>query len=440
VLLLLFLAASAVSGADAFDRFLMGVRSDKVDRRRAALDQFLADPSIVPEDRRDRVVRILAGVLEKDRRPALRGLAARCLAHYRSTETDARILRQLGEELTWQGQRPMMAALTGFGDETTSAWLAKRAFREARDGVRALWVEALGRSAHPEDYATLLKIAGVRAPWPVSQAAAIALGRHRKKTSVDRLIDLLWSDKDGVRAAAHESLIRLTGQRDIEGRAAAWVSWWGERREKFVFEGEPKPDPAPGQLKTVAGGTTSVPTYYEIPIRGKRVIYCLDVSASMWGAKFTAAKAELARSIRTLPTTYRFDVIFFNEHPYAWAEEMIPAFPFQKLDCVTVFADLETKKFTNIFDTLERGLGYAGMGRFALKDPPGVDEIFILTDGEPNRGRRKDRKGILAGLADLDPKKKVRIHAISIGDDPRELMKAIAADRRGRHVHVPAKK
>ena len=218
------------------------------------------------------------------------------------------------------------------------------------------------------------------------------------------------------------------------------MKWWVENREAFEFPGEPKPDPADGELKTVTGATTSVPTYYDIPIRGKRVVYCLDVSASMWGPKFEAAKKELARSIRTPPTTYRFDVIYFNEHPYAWAEDMIPAFPFQKLDCVTVFADLTTKKFTNIFDTLERGLGYAGIGRFALKDPPGVDEIFLLTDGEPNRGRRKDRKGILAGLADLDPGKKVRIHTISIGDDPKELMAAIAADRRGQHVHVPAKK
>ena len=74
----------------------------------------------------------------------------------------------------------------------------------------------------------------------------------------------------------------------------------------------------------------------------------------------------------------------------------------------------------------------------AEKEP--VDTIFFLTDGEPNRGRRKDTRGILAGLAELDPGGKVRIHTISIGEDPKALMAAIAADRGGRHVHVPAKK
>jgi len=171
VLLFLLLTVPAIAGNEPVDRLLMGLRSEKADRRRSALERFIADPSLVPEDRRDRVARILATMLKKDRRPELRGLAARALSHYRSTENDFRILRRLGEERTWQGQRPMMAALTGFGDETTSAWLGKRVFKEARNGVRALWVEALGRSVWPEDYATLLKIAGIRTPWPVAQAA-----------------------------------------------------------------------------------------------------------------------------------------------------------------------------------------------------------------------------------------------------------------------------
>ncbi|MEN8151604.1 MAG: HEAT repeat domain-containing protein [Planctomycetota bacterium] len=441
VLLLLLLAAPAFAGDGPYDRFARGIRSEKAERRREAIETFLENPDAIPADRTARVAKLLIHAMEKDRRPELRGLAARGLAVYRSTENDVRILQRLGEEENWKAQRPLMAALTGFGDETTMAWLGKRAFGETRDGVRALWVEALGRSARPEAYRDLLKISGVRTPWPVMQAAAIALGRHPRKESVDRLIDLLWSDRAGVAEAAHESLVRLTGKGDLPVEAAAWVKWWGEHGEKFEFPGAKAPEPGDGSTtKTTAGGTTTVPTYYDIPIRGKRVVYCLDVSASMWGPKFTAAKTELARSITSLSTRYRFDVIFFNEHPYAWAQDMIPAFPFQKLDCVTVFADLETKKFTNVFDTLERALGYAGVGRYALKDRPGVDEVFLLTDGEPNRGRYRDRPGILAGLETLDPRKTVRIHTISIGEDPKELMKAIAAARGGRHVHVPAKK
>jgi uncharacterized protein with von Willebrand factor type A (vWA) domain len=166
----------------------------------------------------------------------------------------------------------------------------------------------------------------------------------------------------------------------------------------------------------------------------------MDVSASMWGPKIEAAMAELARAVQSLSTRNRFNVIFFNEHPFVWRDELIPAFPFQKQECVASFSDLETKNYTNIYDTLERALGLAGLGRYARADAPGVDDVFILTDGEPNRGRFRDLKGILAGLSEVDPKKLVRIHAISIGDDPKELMAAIALQQGGRHVHVEARK
>ena len=98
MLLFLFLTVPAIAGNEPVDRLLLGLRSEKADRRRAALERFIADPSLVPEDRRDRVARILATMLDKDRRPELRGLAARALVHYRSTENDFRILRRLGCE------------------------------------------------------------------------------------------------------------------------------------------------------------------------------------------------------------------------------------------------------------------------------------------------------------------------------------------------------
>ena len=69
-----------------------------------------------------------------------------------------------------------------------------------------------------------------------------------------------------------------------------------------------------------------------------------------------------------------------------------------------------------------------------------MDEVFLLTDGEPNRGRYKDTRAILAGLAALDPKRTVRIHTVSVGEDPKALMSAVAKRHGGRHYHVEAKK
>jgi hypothetical protein len=438
LIFLLVLVPALDAGDLGYERFLNGAKSDRPGRRREALQAFLADPALVPEERWSRVRKVLLSILEKDRKPGLRGLAARCLVPRRSTETDARILHQLVDESDWRAQRPMMEALEDFRDESLFALIERRAFREPVEPIRALYIEALGLAADRRGLDTLLKLADVPIPWVAAQAVAIGLGRHHTRESVDGLIDLLWSEDHGVRMMAYQSLLAITSNRELPAEAAAWVKWWKEHREGFQFPSQKPPEDA--SARTVPAGPVTVPTYYDIPIRGRRVIYCMDVSASMWGPKFEAALAELSRSIRSLPTSRRFNIIFFNEHPVAWREELIPAFPFQKYECVGVFESLETKKFTNIFDTLERSLGFAGMGRWAKKDPPGLDDLFLLTDGEPNRGRHRDQKGILAGLDALDPKRIVRIHTISVGEDPKELMAAIASRHGGRHYHVEAKK
>ena len=440
LLVLLFAATSSADG-DPFADFLSGARSGSEDRRREALEAVLASPGLVPEGSVDRARRLLLDVLEKDSEAELRGLAGRCLRHFRSTETDGRILQQLSRERDHRSQRALLDAVSGYPDEALAALVEKRAFREPREDVRCLWVEALGRSGRPEALETLVRLARAPAPWPIGQAAAVALAEHPTPAVVDVLIDLLWSGFDGVRSAAHESLEQVTGNRDLPAEAARWVEWWGQVREGFEFPGsKPGAEAGDGDVQTVPSDPATLPTYYDIPIRGRRVIFVMDISASMWGPKSEAALAELSRAVRTLRTTNRFNVIFFNEHPYPWRKELLPAFPYQKLECVTSFQELETKKYTNIYNSIERALGFAGLGRFALEDPPGVDDVFVLTDGEPNRGRYRDQRGILAGLDALDPMKRVRIHAISIGDAPKDLMQAIAKQHGGRHVHIDARR
>lgn len=435
VLLLLVLGSPPVLGEN-FDRFLTGLQSRDTERRRECLERLLADSSFVPEGRWSRVRRPLISILERDKDRSLRALAARCLVIERTCETDAKIIERLRVDRDWRVQRGCMEALTGLSDDALVGLLVKRAYREPRNDIRALWVEALGRCRHPKALSSLQQLAGMPVPWPAAIAAAVALQRHPGTTTVDRLIDLLWREDDGVRSAAFESLVHVTGIRDLPPEPAKWVEWWAKAREGFKFPGAAaKPD---ADVTTVARDPVTVPTYYDIPIRGQRVIFCLDVSASMWGPKFEAATAELSRAIRCLPSTHRFNVIFFNEHPFPWRKDLLPALPFQKLECVTAFDEMETKMYTNIFDTLERALGFAGLGRRAIPDPPGVDDVFLLTDGEPNRGRYRDERGILAGLAEIDPHLHVRIHTISVGDVSKALMTAIAEARGGRHAHVDA--
>jgi len=437
LLVLLLLALCAVAKEDPYRALMAGLTSRNSVRRAESLNRLLNSPTIVFEDHWERTRKALLKILVKDARADLRGLAARCLSLSPDPETMGRILTRLVQERDWRSQRGMLKALEGFTDEGLVLLAEKRAFGEPRDDVRALWVEALGRSASPGAVAGLQRLAEIPTPWPVAQATALALRRHPSARTIEVLLDLLWSEKPGVRSTAHESLVLITGNREQKADPGAWVAWWKEAKVGFVLPGD---RPVPDVVTTLPADHITVPTYYDIPIRGRKVIFCLDISASMWGPKIQAAMAELALAVQSLSSRNRFNVIFFNEHPHVWRDELIPAYPFQKLECVTSFDDLTTKMYTNIFDTLERALGFAGLGRYALADAPGVDDVFIITDGEPNRGRFRDTRAILAGLKALDPKNLVRIHAISIGDDPKELMAAIAKQQGGRHVHVDARK
>ena len=87
---------------------------------------------------------------------------------------------------------------------------------------------------------------------------------------------------------------------------------------------------------------------------------------------------------------------------------------------------IEIKSYTNIFDSMEK----------ALKMEP--DEIFLISDGAPNRGRFRLPRDILREIKELN-RKKVRINTISVvrvvdGDEHIGLLKDIAEAHGGQAV------
>jgi hypothetical protein len=67
-----------------------------------------------------------------------------------------------------------------------------------------------------------------------------------------------------------------------------------------------------------------------------------------------------------------------------------------------------------------------------------VDEIFVISDGEPNRGRKQFADEILAELKRLNTKG-TRIHTVSVirtvdGDEHVSVLKRIADENGGMHI------
>jgi len=65
--------------------------------------------------------------------------------------------------------------------------------------------------------------------WQVRRNAAQMLGAWNDKSAVRALIDTLTDDNPEVRQAAHQSLIKITEEKDLPLDYTVWSKWWMEK-------------------------------------------------------------------------------------------------------------------------------------------------------------------------------------------------------------------
>ncbi len=422
-LLLLVLLPAAARGGEEPARtpaaLAAAVRSDDAARRREALRALVLRARSMPAGEDSRVRTVLEEVLPREPDPEARAL-------------EVTVLSRLGGEAG-----PQDALVDAFGDlpsASSAAALARIAFapRDPREG--ALAAEALGRVAGDAALQALLALSSTTHPWPVQAAVLRGLSLREDPRAADAAVAALRSTDPAVRAAAREAGERLLGE-DLGSDPAAWEKRWAEVRAAWVPPVRRPPDPA-RKTETdpvVPPETRTTARFYDLPVSGSRVVFVVDCSQSMWGPKMETAKAETEGAVKGLRATQRFAAIFFNEKTWTWRDALVRATPAQKWAFVRTLADLPTKSYTNISDSLERAFGFAGVGRWAAAEPPGLDEVFLLTDGFPNRGRFLEPEKITEAVRGWNATPRARIHTVAVGDRTSpELLDRLAADSGGR--------
>src|SRR5262245_37823850 len=131
---------------------------------------------------------------------------------------------------------------------------------------------------------------------------AQGLMQVKDQEALGNLINLLPLLKGLVQFDVVSHLISATGQ-NFGADADKWKEWWTKNRGALKA-----PDKLPPGLPTNYGNFGE---YYGIPICAKRIVFVLDTSLSMRGARIDAAKTELIRVIKELPKEVFFDVIAF---------------------------------------------------------------------------------------------------------------------------------
>ena len=246
--------------------------------------------------------------------------------------------------------------------------------------------------------------------WEVRVAAAAALGGEGSgPPAVDALLEALRKEKRlRVRGEIAAGLERLTGA-PFGDDLDRWRSWWETRRNGWT---PPEARPPAREARGPRDGGESAARFYDIPLDGDRVVFALDTSRSMLdparigeeATKMQVALAEAAKTFATLGDGVHFNVVAFGTEVESWKPRAVPAGPSSKYEALRFLQKRPLEGRTNIFDALAT----------AMADP-GVDTVFLLTDGAPTEGEATSRTGFLEGLAHLRRWRPVRVHCVEVG-------------------------
>jgi hypothetical protein len=158
------------------------------------------------------------------------------------------------------------------------------------------------------------------------------------------------------------------------------------------------------------------------------IIYVLDTSGSMRdGGKIAKAKDALCRALLELRSTDYFNVINFDEHAHMMSPVMQAATRANVKDAFKFVFELSLHNYTNVSEGMEQALAQEG-----------VTHIFLLSDGEPNKGVQQFSQ--LRAFIKEHNTKGVQINTLALGLGERfpgmRLLNGIAEDNGGQYGYV----
>lgn len=306
-------------------------------------------------------------------------------------------------------------------------------------------------------------------------AAILMLREVGGKESIAPLIKRLGKEKGRLESEIVKTLATITNAA-FGPNVRRWTDWWKEWSDKYEGRGsegaaagyrmpesirQRREEEAKNRRQGRGGGSGN--SFYGIETKAQHIMYILDVSGSMLvdsrtggnppGAKpaprgqqaegekghrrIDQAVAQLKRSIEAIPSKGTFNIIFYNEKVSIWRKGMQKANKKNKKAAITWADTVEAGGATNIFDSVELAFQNAGRGTFDKHYKVGIETIFLLSDGSPNRGRITETNPFLEEVAKLNRLSKIQIHTVGIGGGGMGgLLRRLAQDNHGEYVEI----
>jgi len=300
--------------------------------------------------------------------------------------------------------------------------------------------------------------------WQARMAVCEGLVRLKNRLSVPALIQVFsWEKKRKkhsnpvLEAACHDGLEMLTGKDLPEGAPQLWADFWAKEGPKFRYSNHPRG--ASAREKAKKNPASNYVKYFDMEIRSRRLIFIVDFSGSMServrltggryansqeGIKYTLVQKELAKVVRSLPSTSICNVIFFNHEVSVWRPgkkgrpKLVPMNDANKESLLEYIWSTAPSGSTNIYGALKTALGMADRGIYDKYYRTAYDTIYFLSDGGPTAGETTDTEEILREVQRINKLRRVRIHTIVFGEDTNNItfLERLAKENGGRFLHV----
>lgn len=267
----------------------------------------------------------------------------------------------------------------------------------------------------------------------VQLTAVQCLRDIREKNSVRALIERLPDASWRLRYDIIMALKDLSGQPfGLDNKA--WLNWYEANKDKI----EIIPIKQSFDLKALKSTSETIPTFFDIPILGKNIIFIIDFSGSMkydaegeankGERKIDVALKELSGTLKSLPAEAKFNIIILSTEATHYnkrksSKTMLPATDSNKKIALNF-----VKSLWDILEDIKRGRGDHYDALIEAFSEPEADTVFLLSDGNPTYGTYINNENIIENISKYNRFKKIMIHTIMTGKKGtnRKLMEKLA--------------
>lgn len=317
--------------------------------------------------------------------------------------------------------------------------------------------------------------------WRVRAAAIKVCRRYRRKSAIQPLINLL-KDEQGRLIDDAAAALREICDRDIPGDHDRWQKWWDRVKDGYKVPTAAEIAERKRRENTRRAGydpprKSDYPPYHGIKTRSRRLLFVIDISASMaehltidhkdrraveefrkrYGdldqTKIEIARNELINMVAGLKSYAKFNIVVFNAKATRWQKKMVKATSGNKNKAIKYLSRLTPEAVaptgggirragaiagqTNTFEALNAAFGLFKGDEFDKKAfKTEADTVFFLSDGNPTTGRITQPQTLLDYVATVNKRAKLVIHTISFGNANKQLMEILAQQSGGQSVMI----